>query len=170
MNPMEILKTQIQTSTHRISMREVTKRVYAVDGIAGFWSGVGPNVMRCFLVNAAELGTYDQAKHEVQRLGLFDGIPVLQYAVASGIAGVASALVSTPADVVKTRLMNQAGGAHAYNGVWDAFVGIARDEGFGALYKGFGAIVTRKVVWCTLFFSSFEFMKTKEPKVFQYLD
>ena len=46
---------------------------YAVDGIAGFWAGVGPNVMRCFLVNAAELGTYDQAKHEVQKAKLFDG-------------------------------------------------------------------------------------------------
>ena len=163
MNPMEILKTQMQTSTEGTTMWKITKRVYSVDGIAGFWSGVGPNIMRCFLVNAAELGTYDQAKVEVQRLGLFNDIPILQHLMASAVAALASALVSTPADVVKTRLMNQAGGVHAYSGVFDAFIGIPRREGFRALYKGFGAIISRKLVWCALFFVSYEQMLKRQP-------
>jgi hypothetical protein len=58
---------------------------------------------------------------------------MLQHVTASFVAGVASSAVSTPADVVKTRLMNQAGHAHEYNGVVDAFVGITRQEGFLAL-------------------------------------
>lgn len=170
MNPTEILKTQMQTSVGGTSMGSVARRVYRVDGIAGFWAGVGPNVMRCFLVNAAELGTYDQAKHEVQRRGWFAEVPMLQHVTASGIAGLASSLVSTPADVVKTRLMNQAGGSHAYSGVIDAFVGIPRHEGFSALYKGFGAILTRKIVWCTVFFVSYEQVLKREPAFVSGLD
>eukprot|EP00041_Stephanoeca_diplocostata_P025541 m.670920 g.670920 ORF g.670920 m.670920 type:complete len:297 (+) comp22768_c0_seq5:226-1116(+) len=164
MNPTEVLKTQMQTNTSsaRASMASVARRVYATEGILGFWAGVGPNIMRCFLVNAAELGTYDQAKHTIQQLGLFANTPVLQHAMASGVAGLASACTSTPADVVKTRLMNQAGNKHAYNGVTDAFTGILRDEGLSALYKGFTAILVRKVVWCTIFFVSYEQILLRE--------
>lgn len=170
MNPAEILKTQMQTSTTGTTMTLVAKRVYAVEGIAGFWTGVGPNVLRSFLVNAAELGTYDHAKVEVQRRGWFASVPMLQHVTASAVAGLASALVSTPADVVKTRLMNQAGGTHAYSGVIDAFVGIPKREGFSALYKGFGAILTRKIVWCTIFFVSYEQVLKREPQYFRDLD
>ena len=54
---------------------------------------------------------------------------MLQHVTASFAAGVVSSAVSTPADVVKTRLMNQAGHTHEYSGVVDAFVGITRQEG-----------------------------------------
>ena len=76
---------------------------------------------------------------------------------ASGVAGVASALLSTPMDVVKTRLMNQAGHAsHDYRGPFDALIKIPRQEGFLALYKGFIPVCTRKVVWVTAFFVTYE--------------
>ena len=97
-------------------------------------------------------------------------------------AGVASACVSTPADVIKTRLMNSAGGTSEYAGVVDAFRSILRREGPLALYKGFLPIVVRKaprrtspatphsphnppysrkdaswqVLWCSMFFASYE--------------
>jgi len=30
------------------------------EGVAGLWTGVSPAVQRAFIVNAAELATYDQ--------------------------------------------------------------------------------------------------------------
>merc|ERR550525_1967317 len=109
MNPTEVLKTQIQScKTERLTMRHVTSSVWRNEGLLGFWAGVQPNVARCFLVNAAELGTYDQAKHEIISRGILpDGM--WAHVGASGIAGTASAVTSTPVDVVKTRLMNQSG-------------------------------------------------------------
>lgn len=61
-NPTEVVKTQVQTSPDRMPMSTVIKKVWATDGLLGFWAGVKPNVARTFLVNAAELGTYDEAK------------------------------------------------------------------------------------------------------------
>ena len=154
-NPTEVLKTQIMTAqgTQGLSMSTVIRRVYQADGVLGFWAGYGPNLARTFLVNAAELGTYDQAKNMI--------VPILgdnfvSHLSASTVAGVVSAAVSTPADVVKTRLMNQAGGAQAYSGMVDAFIKTVRIEGPSALYKGFTPIVVRKVLWCSAFFSTFE--------------
>lgn len=153
-NPAEVIKTQVQTNKEgRISMGEVASRVWKNEGLLGFWAGVKPNVVRTFLVNAAELGTYDEAKSRIQP---YLGSGVLTHMAASGCAGFTSACVSTPADVVKTRLMNAAGGTKQYNGMLQAGSRILVDEGPTALYKGFWPICVRKLIWCGAFFVSYE--------------
>ena len=62
-NPVEVWKTQAQAAADYVTLLAVCRQVLRRDGIAGFWSGLGPNVARTFLVNAAELGTYDHAVH-----------------------------------------------------------------------------------------------------------
>lgn len=156
MNPTEVLKTQMQTGQGKtkISMMDVIRRVHSRDGIAGFWAGVKPNVARTFLVQMSEIGVYDEAKHRV--MPYTGGDNFYAHVSASFIAGVASATTSTPADVVKTRLMNSAGGAKEYNGMVDAFSQILKQEGAGAFYKGFVPILCRKVLWVTAFFLTYE--------------
>lgn len=64
--------------------------------------------------------------------------------LAAGIAGMPAAYLTTPADVVKTRLQTQArAGQTVYKGVIDGFVTIAREEGPRALFKGGIARVIR---------------------------
>lgn len=153
-NPTEVVKTQVQTSKEGVALGEVIKRVMARDGILGFWAGLKPNIARTFLVNAAELGTYDEAK---TRISAYLGEGIASHVAASTVAGFSSACVSTPADVVKTRLMNSAGQDNRkYNSVVGTFRTILSEEGFFALYKGFIPIVTRKMIWCTVFFVSYE--------------
>lgn len=84
-------------------------------------------------MNAAELGTYDQTKTMLVPLL---GDNALAHLGASSIAGVASACTSTPADVVKTRLMNTAGGTKQYTGVVHAFTTIVKEEGKEHYIKG----------------------------------
>mmetsp|Transcript_3453 Transcript_3453/g.5901 ORF Transcript_3453/g.5901 Transcript_3453/m.5901 type:complete len:288 (-) Transcript_3453:165-1028(-) len=154
-NWTEVIKTRMQTSTTKVSIGEVASQVYQRNGILGFWAGIKPNVARTFLVNAAELGTYDQAKSTLVPIV---GDNAFAHLGASAMSGVCSALVSTPADVIKTRLMNSAGqsAGNQYTGIVDAFQRIIRDEGPGALYKGVLPICVRKVMWCSVFFVGYE--------------
>ena len=117
-----------------------------------------PNVARCFVGNAAEIGTYDHAKHFAIDQG-WCGDNVYAHLGASSVASVVSAIVSTPVDVLKVRLMNQAGQSHAYDGVLDATATIVREEGPMALYKGFMPLFYRKAMWITSFFVSMEQIK-----------
>lgn len=154
-NPTEVMKTQMQSASTTVTMRQVASRVIATRGFAGLWAGLPPNVTRCFLVNAARLGTYDQTKH---MLLPYLGDTFWSFLGASAVAGFASAAISTPSDVVKTRLMDQAGGREVYTGMVDAFTSIVRVEGPMALYTGFNPIFVRKLLFCTAFFMTFEAM------------
>jgi len=65
--------------------------------------------------------------------------------------------VTTPLDVVKTRLMTQSAGDEGrYKGVVDTFRRILKEEGAAALFRGIGP----RVMWISLggsiFFGAFE--------------
>lgn len=76
--------------------------------------------------------------------------------IGSLASGLISALVSTPFDVVKTRIMNQAQGSTMYTGPIDCLVKTVKAEGPLALYKGFTPAYTRLAPWQLVFFITFE--------------
>mmetsp|Transcript_9266 Transcript_9266/g.13908 ORF Transcript_9266/g.13908 Transcript_9266/m.13908 type:complete len:299 (+) Transcript_9266:123-1019(+) len=154
MNPTDVVKTQMQSSVQSKKMGNIVKQIYNLEGLKGFWRGAYPNIARCFIGNACEVGCYDQFKTTIVAKGWVPDGPLAHFA-ASGGAGTVSALVSTPVDVVKTRLMNAAGGnkeAMQYKGVIDCFINMPRKEGVLSLYKGFWPLATRKVAWTVVFF------------------
>jgi solute carrier family 25 uncoupling protein 27 len=166
-NWTEVLKTQVQASSEKKSVKEIFFKILNKDGIRGFNAGIQPNVIRTFIVNATELGVYDQVKTTV--MGPIFGVDsVFSHLGACTVAGVASACTSTPADVIKTRLMNQAGGNEIlqpgetpYKGFLNTGARIHKEEGMNALYKGFTPIVVRKTIWCIIFFMSYEQIRLK---------
>ena len=68
--------------------------------------GAVPNVQRAALVNMGDLAAYDFTKQYLMReFGMADTAVV--HAAAAFAAGFVAAVLGTPADVLKTRLMNQ---------------------------------------------------------------
>lgn len=165
-NWTEVIKTQMQSSIETKSMKTVCHQIYHTEGISGFFAGLKPNILRTFLVNATQLSVYDQIKFTI--FGpLYGNDSPISHLGSSSLAGVATAITSTPADVVKTRLMNDAGdnyrtsvgvvAPHApYKGFIRSTIRIYKEEGILALYKGFWPICVRRTIWCTVFFLSYE--------------
>ena len=88
-------------------LRDVMRKSWAKEGIKGLWKGINANVLRSFLVNAAELSAYDVLKKNlVNKLGM-DPDSSLTHFFSSAVAGFCGAVCSSPADVIKTRYMNQ---------------------------------------------------------------
>lgn len=94
-------------------MADALRQISASEGLAGLWRGAAPAVQRAALVNLGELATYDSAKQAVLASGVTGGDNVAAHALASVCSGFFAALASTPADVVKTRMMNQSAAALA---------------------------------------------------------
>jgi solute carrier family 25 2-oxodicarboxylate transporter 21 len=60
--------------------------------------------------------------------------------IAGTVGGTVGTILNTPLDVVKSRIQAStrvAGQTPTYNWAWPAVATVAKEEGFGALYKGF---------------------------------
>ena len=147
-NPTDLLKVRMQAwegAPHPLTWH--VKDVYSHWGIKGFYRGIGPTIIRAILLNATKLATYDHIKHTlINRRILSDGYAC--HFVASVIAGICIAVVTSPVDIIKTRIMNQKQSKHSfilikcveerqYNGIIDCATKIFKNEGPMAFYKGF---------------------------------
>jgi solute carrier family 25 (mitochondrial S-adenosylmethionine transporter), member 26 len=75
------------------------------------------------------------------------------------VAGGIAAAITTPLDVVKTRLMTQAAGSAQYSGVADCLRQVIRDEGAAALWTGVVPRMTSIAFGGAIFFGAYEYAK-----------
>ncbi|KAG5675435.1 hypothetical protein PVAND_005339 [Polypedilum vanderplanki] len=147
------LEPRVHSAAH--AFKEIVKR----GGIFGLWKGSIPNVQRAAFVNLGDLTTYDTVKRYIlTNTGLPDDHVV--HIMSSICAGLVAAMLGTPADVIKTRVMNQPtddlGRGLLYKGSVDCFQQTVKKEGFFALYKGFLPCWIRMAPWSLTFWLSFE--------------
>lgn len=140
-------------------MMHAFKNILQESGVRGLWRGCWPNVQRAALVNLGDLSTYDSVKRAIlDNTGLQDNS--LTHCLSSACAGLVGAVLGTPADVVKARVMNQPtdsqGRGILYRNSLDCFSQTIKGEGFMALYKGFLPCWLRMAPWSLTFWLSFE--------------
>ncbi|KAJ2861012.1 hypothetical protein GGI22_002564 [Coemansia erecta] len=109
-------------------------RIAREEGGKGLFKGAIPNVSRAMLMTGGQLCSYDAFKQLLLSTPYFnDGLPL--HFSASFLAGFVATTITSPFDVVKTRIMN-AGPASPYKNLLQAMVVIVKEEGPLALYKG----------------------------------
>lgn len=171
-SPADLVKVRMQMEGRRrlqgLPVRVTTMRASLVQvvkegGLRSLWKGAVPNVQRAAMVNLGDLTTYDQTKTYLVSEG-WAGDSWVTHGVASGCAGLAAAVMGTPADVVKARVMNQPLDANGrglyYKGAIDCLAKAVKTEGFFSLYKGFVPCWLRMAPWSMTFWLTFEKMRT----------
>ncbi|XP_044253546.1 mitochondrial uncoupling protein 4 [Tribolium madens] len=167
-SPADLLKVQLQMEGKRKIMGlaprvnglyDAFRKTVRTAGVRGLWKGSVPNVQRAALVNLGDLTTYDSAKRFIMRNTTLEDNHLV-HCLASSMAGLVAALMGTPADVIKTRVMNQPMDEHGkgllYKSSIDCLKKSVKNEGFGALYKGFLPIWLRMAPWSLTFWLSYE--------------
>jgi len=125
------------------------RKTVAEGGVQRLWLGLGPNVMRNSIINAAEIASYDQYKQIcLQNIGMRDNIVThLSCAMAAGFT---ACIVGSPVDVLKTRMMNRT--PDQKGGLVSIVGNMITKEGPMSFYKGFTANVLRLGCWnCVMF-------------------
>ncbi|GMI87399.1 Uncoupling Protein 3 [Hibiscus trionum] len=166
-SPADLVKVRMQADGRLISKGlqprykgpfDAFKKIVSTEGIGGLWKGVLPNIQRAFLVNMGELACYDHAKRFVINNQISDD-NIYAHTLASIMSGLSATTLSCPADVVKTRMMNQAVGKEGnlmYKSSYDCLVKTVRIEGVTALWKGFFPTWARLGPWQFVFWVSYE--------------
>lgn len=148
-NPTDVLKVRMQVHG-KGSNQALYKHFYEVfvtEGVRGLYRGVSQTSQRAATIAAVELPVYDYCKHI-----LIDkiGNNTLNHFLSSFVASFLAAVASCPIDVIRSRLMNQrkilrnygtttmehTSNAYFANS-FECFTSILRNEGVGALWKGF---------------------------------
>ncbi|KAL9273014.1 Mitochondrial uncoupling protein 1-like protein [Drosera capensis] len=121
------------------------------EGFAALWTGVGPNIARNAIINAAELASYDQIKQTILKLPGFSDNVVTHLFAGLG-AGFFAVCIGSPVDVVKSRMM----GDSTYKSTLDCFIKTLKNDGPLAFYKGFIPNFARLGSWNVIMFLTLE--------------
>ncbi|KAH9661739.1 mitochondrial uncoupling protein 2 [Citrus sinensis] len=106
-NPTDLVKVRLQAEGKLPS--GVPRRYYGAldayctivrqEGLGALWTGLGPNIARNAIVNAAELASYDQVKETILKIpGFTDNI--FTHILAGLGAGLFAVCIGSPIDVV----------------------------------------------------------------------
>ncbi|KAL5761731.1 hypothetical protein ACOSP7_017995 [Xanthoceras sorbifolium] len=167
-SPADLIKVRMQADGRMVNKGlqprysgpfDAFNKIIRTEGFGGLWKGVFPNVQRAFLVNMGELACYDHAKSFVIQ-NQISGDNIYAHTLASVMSGVAATTLSCPADVVKTRMMNQVASSKEdkimFSSSYDCLVKTVRNEGLRALWKGFFPTWARLGPWQFVFWVSYE--------------
>lgn len=132
--PQEVLKQRVQADVFPnvfVAVRETIR----MDGIAGLYNGWLATISRDVPWNALSFMFHGQGKRIFKSAKGRDPANDENLAIA-GVAGAIAAIIMTPIDVVKTRIMTQRAGAAQYSGIVGTLRKIVAEEGAGTLMKG----------------------------------
>ncbi|MCO5595733.1 hypothetical protein L7F22_049779 [Adiantum nelumboides] len=155
LHPIDTVKTKLQTrgsASIYSGPLDVISKVFASQGIGGFYSGVQAAFVGSVMSSATYFGTYELAKC------IFSSVIAIPKTVtpplAAALGNVVSSAILVPKEVVKQRM--QAG---AVGSARDVLVCTIKSEGIKGLYAGYSAALLRNVPSNMISFSTFEYLK-----------
>jgi solute carrier family 25 2-oxodicarboxylate transporter 21 len=140
--PFELVKIRLQDKAQASKyngMIDVVRKVIAQEGILTLYQGLESTIWRHVLWNAGYFGCIFQVKALLPE-PMSRGHRIGNDIISGSVGGTVGTILNTPFDVVKSRIQNAPKGsdlAKKYSWAWPSLAVVAREEGFGALYKGF---------------------------------
>ncbi|KAI9353937.1 mitochondrial carrier domain-containing protein [Pilaira anomala] len=153
-SPLDVVKTRLQSTFyqqgvekglkkrqfilgHFIETGKLLMQIKQIEGIRGYFKGLGPNLIGVIPARAINFYTYGNGKKFYTELNHGKETPIVHLASAA-TAGIITSTVTNPIWVVKTRLQLQ-GKQRMYNNSFDCALKILKQEGVKGLYRGMSA-------------------------------
>ena len=128
-------------------MVDCVTKIVRQEGVLTLYQGLESTIWRHVLWNSGYFGCIFQVRAMLPANPTQDKTLQIRNDLISGsIGGTVGTILNTPLDVVKSRIQNSpkvAGSVPKYNWAFPALGTVMKEEGFGALYKGFTPKVLR---------------------------
>lgn len=154
--PTEVVKQRLQTGQFA-SAPDAVRLIASKEGFKGLYAGYGSFLLRDLPFDAIQFCIYEQLRIGYKAAARRD-LNDPENAIIGAFAGALTGAITTPLDVIKTRLMVQ-GSANQYKGIFDCVQTIVREEGPPALLKGIGPRVMWIGIGGSIFFGVLESTK-----------
>ncbi|XP_075482659.1 S-adenosylmethionine carrier 1, chloroplastic/mitochondrial [Primulina tabacum] len=154
--PTEVVKQRMQTGQFG-SAPEAVRLIVSKEGFKGLFVGYRSFLLRDLPFDALQFCIYEQLRIGYKLAARRD-LNDPENAIIGAFAGALTGAITTPLDVIKTRLMVQ-GSTNQYKGIVDCVQTIVREEGAPALLKGIGPRVLWIGIGGSIFFGVLESTK-----------
>ena len=168
-NPLEIVKIRLQVQGEVAkTVADTPKRsamwIVRNLGLVGLYKGASACLLRDVPFSAIYFPTYSHLKKDMFGEAPGRKLSVWQLLTAGAIAGMPAAYLTTPCDVIKTRLQVEARkGDTQYTGLRHAAQTILKEEGFKAFFKGGPARIMRSSPQFGFTLAAYEVLQTSFP-------
>ncbi|KAJ3373817.1 hypothetical protein GGF31_008702 [Allomyces arbusculus] len=159
--PTEVVKQRLQANQYA-STADAVRAIIRHEGVLGFYRGYLSTVLREIPFTCVQFPLYEYFKRYAAYRRRQATPDPLDAALCGSVSGGIAAAVTTPLDVIKTRVMlaTRAGSATPYVGVIATFRDILRNEGPKALFRGIGPRTLWISVGGFIFLGAYEKAKT----------
>lgn len=146
--PFELVKIRLQDKAQAhlyTGPMDVVSKIVKADGVLGLYAGLESTFWRHVLWNGGYFSVIFALRAQMPK-ATSKTQQLRNDFICGTIGGAVGTVFNTPADVVKSRIQNTPnvkGVARKYNWTFPSMALIAKEEGFGALYKGFTPKVLR---------------------------
>lgn len=163
LTPVDVVKTRIQLEPEVYNKGMITafRQVIAKEGAGALLTGFGPTAVGYALQGAFKFGGYELWKKiAVDYVGFENAQNNRQliYLGSSAIAEFFADIALCPLEATRIRLVSQPDFAP---GMLPAFARLAREEGIGGFYAGFGPILFKQVPYTMAKFGVYEVVSEK---------
>lgn len=140
--PFELVKIRLQDKASAgkyNGMVDCVVKTVKNEGILAMYQGLESTMWRHILWNAGYFGCIFQVRQMLPKAETKQG-QITNDIISGSIGGTVGTIINTPMDVVKSRIQNTPrvpGQVPKYNWAWSSVATVLREEGAGALYKGF---------------------------------
>ena len=138
--------------------------IFREEGVKGLWKGHIPGQILSVAYGFGQFAAYDQFNLNAKRIQFFADHEQIRHSLAGGFGGAVGMIISTPFDVVRTRLIAQDVNK-GYSGMSNAFRTILTGEGMKGLFRGLVPGVAQIAPLAAIQFWSYNLI-IKESKMF----
>ncbi|EME29204.1 mitochondrial carrier (BOU / S-adenosylmethionine carrier) [Galdieria sulphuraria] len=161
--PSEVVKSRLQAGQYSNTL-DAIRKIFMTQGLKGFYQGYVGQIARDIPFRAIQLLSYEELRwryRQWKKLSSIEDLSNIENLVIGLVSGSVTAAVTTPLDVLKTRLMTQPIGVStiAYSSAWDCARQLVQHEGLQAFWKGLGPRVFYIGPSGAIFFVVYEGMK-----------
>jgi len=142
--PFELVKIRLQDKAQAANYSgplDVVRKIVRAEGPLALYQGLESTMWRHILWNAGYFGCIFQVRAMLPANPTNQkSVQVRNDLISGAIGGTIGTVLNTPLDVVKSRIQNTTkipGQVPKYNWAFPALGTVLKEEGFGALYKGF---------------------------------